>query len=267
MEIYKEEHFGTGERILELRTRKGLTQDELAGMVDTPMLDPERPLSSKTIRRWEKGISSPKRRIEKLAEVLDCDVEYLECKQNVPRRSSGHKIKLSKLSMIERYLPKIRAILETTTARFTYTLDPVEAGHFEEVEDWFIDGDTKYHYTDYVFDKEVLEIYYQVSINGAEPVRVSEQRLETMVKSIMKKISKEIKFLEEDKEMYPNVTKEMNRANMTAEELAQAVGMDPEDLIEALRGEKDFTFFQASKIKKALGSELLIEELFETKGE
>lgn len=267
MEIYKEEHFGTGERILELRTKKGLTQDELAGMVDTPMLDPERPLSSKTIRRWEKGVSSPKRRINKLAEALDCDVEYLECKQNTPRRSSGHKIKLSKLSMVERYLPKIQALLETTTARFTYKLDPEELVHGEEIEGSFIDGDTKYHYTDYVFDKEVLEIYYQVSINGAEPVRVSEQRLETIVRSIMKRISKEIKFLEEDKEMYPNITKEMNRMNIAAEELAEAVGMEREDLIEALRGEKDFTFFQASKIKKALSSELQIEELFETKGE
>jgi hypothetical protein len=143
----------------------------------------------------------------------------------------------------------------------------LELSHGKKIEDSFIDGETKYHYIDYDFDKEVSEIYYQVSINGAEPVRVSEQRLETMVKSIMKKISKEIKFLEEDKEMYPNVTKEMNRANMTAEELAQAVDMVPGDLIEALRGEKDFTFFQASKIKKALGSELLIEELFETKGE
>jgi transcriptional regulator with XRE-family HTH domain len=224
-------------------------------------------VSYKGVRRWlDKNNPTliRKKNLERIAEVMDCDIEYLECKQGWPRCSSGHRIKLSELSTVERYLPGIRALLETTTARFTYKL---ELSHGKKIEDSFIDGETKYHYIDYDFDKEVSEIYYQVSINGAEPVRVSEQRLETMVKSIMKKISKEIKFLEEDKEMYPNITKEMNRANMTAEELAEAVSMVPEDLIEALRGEKDFTFFQASKIKKALGSELLIEELFETKGE
>jgi transcriptional regulator with XRE-family HTH domain len=261
MQITGVEPFGTVERIREWKDQSGMTWEQFAEAVG---------VSYKGVRRWlDKNNPTliRKKNLERIAEVMDCDIEYLECKQNAPRRSNGHRIKLSELSMIERYLPRIQALLETTTARFTYKLDPEELAHGEEIEDSFIDGDTKYHYTDYVFDKEVSEIFYQVSINGAEPVRVSEQRLETIVRSIMKRISKEIKFLEEDKEMYPNVTKEMNRANMTAEELAQAVDMVPGDLIEALRGEKDFTFFQASKIKKALGSELLIEELFETKGE
>ena len=258
MQIIDTEPFGTVERIRDWKDQSGMTWEQFAEAVD---------VSYTGVRRWlNKNNPTPirKKNLERIAEVMDCDIEYLECKQSWPRRSSGHRIKLSELSMVERYLPGIRALLETTTARFTYKL---ELSHGKKIEDSFIDGETKYHYIDYDFDKEVSEIFYQVSINGAEPVRVSEQRLETMVKSIMKKISKEIKFLEEDKEMYPNITKEMNRANMTAEELAEAVGMEREDLIEALRGEKDFTFFQASKIKKALGSELLIEELFETKGE
>lgn len=258
MEIQREEHFGTVERIREWKENSGITWEQFADRVG---------VSYKGVKRWiNKKSPTPIRakNLAKIAEVMDCDIEYLECKQNTPRRSSGHKIKLSELSTVERYLPRIQALLETTTARFTYKLDPEELAHGEEIEGSFIDGDTKYHYTDYVFDKEISEIYYQVSINGAEPVRVSEQRLETVVKSIMKRISKEIKYLEEDKEMYPNITKEMDRMNMTAEELAQAIGADPVELIEALRGEKDFTFAQASKIKKALGSELPIEDLFDT---
>lgn len=263
MDIYKEVHFGTVERIREWKENKKengkyITWEQFAVLVGVSM---------KTVKRWfKKNSPAPikQKYFAKIAEVMDCDIEYLECKQNTPRRSSGHSIKLSELSTVERYLPRIQALLETTTARFTYKLDPEELAHGEEIEGSFIDGDTKYHYTDYVFDKEISEIYYQVSINGAEPVRVSEQRLETVVKSIMKRISKEIKYLEEDKEMYPNITKEMDRMNMTAEELAQAIGADPVELIEALRGEKDFTFAQASKIKKALGSELPIEDLFDT---
>ena len=107
-------------------------------------------------------------------------------------------------------------------------------------------------------------MFFQVRVNNSEPVRISEKKMEIFVNSVIKKISKEIVNLVEVKEMYPNITKEMDRVNMTAEELAQAIGADPVELIEALRGEKDFTFAQASKIKKALGSELPIEDLFDT---
>lgn len=256
MEILREEHFGTTDRIREWKTENGVTWEQFADLVG---------VSYKGVRRWlNKKTPTPirKKNLAKIAEVMDCDIEYLECKQSTPRKSS--KISLVPISTLDRYLPKIQALMEMTDTSFTYKYDPELIVHGNEIEGFFIEGETKYYYLDYVFDNEISEIFYQVCINGSGPVRISEQRMKLFVVSILRKIAKEIENLEEEKELYPNVTKEMNRKNMTAEELAQAIGADLEELIEALRGEKDFTFAQASKIKKALGSELPIEDLFDT---
>ena len=257
MEIQREEHFGTVERIREWKENSGITWEQFADRVG---------VSYKGVKRWiNKKSPTPIRakNLAKIAEVMDCDIEYLECKQSTPRKSNT-KISLAPISLQDRYLPKIQSLMETTATSFTYKYDPELIVHGTEIEGFFIEGETRYYFTDYVFDNEISEIFYQVCINGSGPVRISEQRMNLFVKSILRKTAKEIEDLKEEKEMYPNVTKEMNRNNITAEELAQAIGADPVELIEALRGEKDFTFAQASKIKKALGSELPIEDLFDT---
>ena len=64
--------------------------------------------------------------------------------------------------------------------------------------------------------------------------------------------------------MYPNITKEMNRANMTVEELARALGTDPEIMADKLRGNRDIILSESVKIKNAIGSELPLEVLFDT---
>ena len=62
--------------------------------------------------------------------------------------------------------------------------------------------------------------------------------------------------------MYQNVIKEMNKANLTTAELSERAEVDPQALEEALRGEKTLMFGEAVRIKKALGSELAMEDLF-----
>ena len=62
--------------------------------------------------------------------------------------------------------------------------------------------------------------------------------------------------------MYPNVIKEMNRLSLTVAELSERAEVDPQALEEALRGEKTLLFGEAVRIKKALGSELSMEDLF-----
>lgn len=258
MNIYKEEYFGTAERIREWKTEREITWDNFAEQVG---------VSYKTVKRWfNKKSPAPikKKYFEQIAEIMDCDIEYLECKQNYPRRSSNHKIKLSPVSLVDKYLPKVRDLMSTTKQRFNYEYDPEFTDHGEKIDGYFIDGEYKYYYEDYVFDNEVSEIFYRVSVNGSEPVRLSEATLEAFVKRVMRTISKEVEDLKEVKEMYPNITKEMNRANMTVEELARALGTDPEIMADKLRGNRDIILSESVKIKNAIGSELPLEVLFDT---
>ena len=258
MNIYKEEYFGTAERIREWKTEREITWDNFAEQVG---------VSYKTVKRWfNKKSPAPikKKYFEQIAEIMDCDIEYLECKQNYPRRSSNHKIKLSPVSLVDKYLPKVRDLMSTTKQRFNYEYDPEFTDHGEEIDGYFIEGEYKYYYTDYVFDNELTEMFYRVSVNGSEPVRLSEATLEAFVKRVMRTISKEVEDLKEVKEMYPNITKEMNRANMTVEELARALGTDPEIMADKLRGKRDIILSESVKIKNAIGSELPLEVLFDT---
>jgi len=62
--------------------------------------------------------------------------------------------------------------------------------------------------------------------------------------------------------MYPNIIKEMNRLNLTTAELAEKAELKPQRLEAALRGEIQLTFGEAVRIKKALESELSMEDLF-----
>ena len=257
MEILREEHFGTIERIREWKNESGITWEQFAALVG---------VSYKGVKRWtNKKAPTPIRakNLAKIADVMNCDVEYLECKQNEPRRSTGHKITLSGLSRADRYLPKIQRLMAGTNYRFTYKYDLSETqGEAEEIDGSFIDGETRYYYRDIERSSELRSINYLISVNGSEPVRISEDEMESFVNGVMKYISKEITNLEEGTKVYPNVIKEMNKVNLTTAELSERAEVDPQTLEEALRGEKTLMFGEAVRIKKALKSELSMEDLF-----
>ena len=62
--------------------------------------------------------------------------------------------------------------------------------------------------------------------------------------------------------MYPNLKAEMARASITAVELADLIGMPYSTLTQKLNGRTEFTVGEAFKIRKALGVDIPIEELF-----
>lgn len=62
--------------------------------------------------------------------------------------------------------------------------------------------------------------------------------------------------------MYPNLKAEMARISMTALELAELIGMPYSTLNQKLSGKSEFTVGEAFKIRKALGVNIPVEELF-----
>lgn len=187
MIIYKEEHFGTIERLRELMKERDYSIDRLAR---------ESGVSNRTIRRWFSGETTAYRssNLKSIAEVLECDLTYLKCEQNTPRKCY-RKIKLSDLSIVDRYLPKIQDLAKTTTQRFTYTIKT--SGTSEPIFGTFVEGDTRYYYEDITSDNDDTTLVYQVSVNGSDPIKKSEAEMNDFVKGIMKYISFEIEQLKE----------------------------------------------------------------------
>lgn len=62
--------------------------------------------------------------------------------------------------------------------------------------------------------------------------------------------------------MYFNLKAEMVRRNMTGGELAEIIGINSSTFSAKLNGKYDFTLAEALAIKKALKTEVSIEELF-----
>ena len=188
MIIYKEEHFGTIERIKEWISDNGLTQQDLADRAEVTL---------RTVGRWfNEGAVIRRNNLIRIAEVMDCDLEYLECKQGSPKKSGGHKIKVETLSMVDRYLPKIRDLMSTTKQRFSYTLDCEASGSGEIIQGSFIDGETRYYYEDLAPDY-TGETIYKIRINGSEEIRKTESEIEDLVKEIMRFVSYEIDQIRE----------------------------------------------------------------------
>jgi len=63
--------------------------------------------------------------------------------------------------------------------------------------------------------------------------------------------------------MYPNVRAEMGRKGLTILALAKETGIRYQTLAEKLKGKSDLTLAEAKNIKRALETDLSLEELFE----
>lgn len=183
MYIFREEHFGTIERIQELMQDKGYTQERLALETD---------INVRSIRRWKTGTKIRKSNLERIAFALNCDVEYLECTQNYPRKEN-QKIKLSVPSFTDRYLYKIQTLLESTNKHFIVrpVFDPVR---YKVITDTFIDGETRYYY-ETTEAEEYRPLTYSISINGGEYFIKSKEEMDDFVKGIMKFISYQVDLL------------------------------------------------------------------------
>lgn len=63
--------------------------------------------------------------------------------------------------------------------------------------------------------------------------------------------------------MYPNLRAEMARKKITGTELAKQIGVTNGTFSAKFNGKFDFTLDEAQAIKKVLGTDISIEELFE----
>lgn len=190
MYIYKEEHFGTIERILEWQNQRNISTDDLAALFE---------VNERTIRRWKKGTPIRRSNLERIAQAMDVDLEYLECKQNTPKRGHGHKMKLfNDLSVGEKYLPRIADLVEKTPQRFTFSGE-YDTDRVEVCEDSFIDGDTRYYYED-AYPVYTGERYYNICINGGEPIRLECSEVDDFVNGIMKFVCYQIEQLKDGRQ-------------------------------------------------------------------
>lgn len=65
---------------------------------------------------------------------------------------------------------------------------------------------------------------------------------------------------------YPNLKAEMARNGITQRELAKAIGKNPCYVSEKMLGKSEIALDVAISIKRAIGSNLTIEELFAKRG-
>ena len=192
MYIYKQEDYGQLERIKELMDntidpdngKKGITQEKLAFLIE---------VDKSNVNKWfKKGVKIRKSNLIKIADKLNCDVEFLTCEQDYPRKSNPSKFKLSAPTFTEKYLKKLEELMQTTPSRFSFRIGWDIVGG-EVYSGTFVDGQTKYYYED--IEPEYGKMYYEISINGGEYKKKTPEEMEDFVKSIMKYISYEINQL------------------------------------------------------------------------
>lgn len=64
--------------------------------------------------------------------------------------------------------------------------------------------------------------------------------------------------------MYPNLNAELARKGWTRKDLARETGLKYQTLNEKMNGKRPFTFTEAVLVKKALSTELGLEQIFLT---
>ena len=62
--------------------------------------------------------------------------------------------------------------------------------------------------------------------------------------------------------MYPNLKAELARVGMTMKDLAKAINMPYSTLVDKASGRSEFTFQEAVDIRKAIGCDIPLDELF-----
>jgi transcriptional regulator with XRE-family HTH domain len=78
---------------------------------------------------------------------------------------------------------------------------------------------------------------------------------------------KEYQIIEKEENMFPNLNAEMARIGMTRKELAFALGRTTATMSQKLTGKTNLSLDEAFAIKKAIGTDIPLDELFAKKGE
>ncbi len=173
MHIYRTEKYGTYERITDLRDKKGISQKKLAELTG---------ISERSISKWNSGANIRKSNLELVASALDCDLAFLLCEQNTPRKTENVKIKLSRSSILDIKLPALREFMKESGKDFSYNVEFQNAGG-EVISDFYIEGDTKYYYEDFQ-SEDPGEMIYRVSIGDGVIKEKTPEEMENFIKDI-----------------------------------------------------------------------------------
>ena len=99
-------------------------------------------------------------------------------------------------------------------------------------------------------------------------MRVDKNEITNIILSVIDEITKIINQIDEIKErkvkkMYPNLRAEMARKNVNMTYLAEHLGVTLGTLSLKINGKNEFSFGEAVQIKRLLGVDMALEELFE----
>lgn len=186
MLIIKSEKYGTIERIKEWLSQNKITHEKFAEEIG---------VDSRSVTRWLNGTQIRQSNLKKIAEVMDCDVDFLKCTQNYPKKFKSHKIKLSNDDKFHKYLWRIRDLMSDTNEKMNFTIN-FKGETLETYVGTFIEGDTRYYFED-ISPNYDSEIIYNVSINGEDPIEKTEEEIKAFVNRIIKFISFEIEQLKD----------------------------------------------------------------------
>ena len=191
-DVFKFEYYGTGKRIKELIEDEYKTQPVFVEKFNE---DPTYSLNIRNLSKWIGEETEPrKRNLLRVAELLDCDIEYLECKQNYRRNSTGkRKPFIFKPTKLESFLRNIKEIVNTESYSFDFRPD-FKRLDYEVCEDYFIEGNYKFYYYSFndVYDDEWS---YEFKINDSPWIKLSEDRLKELVTRVERYIRFEIEQL------------------------------------------------------------------------
>lgn len=183
--IIKEEPYGTIERIKELMDKKGLTQQAFADLIG---------VNIRSVTRWFSGTPIRKSNLATIAEKMECDIGFLECSQDLARKNhSGHTVKLSSISVTDRYLPLIQKLTSNTTQHFTYGIG-FTGESYEIVEGAFIENNVRYYY-ETLHSTGDGEMFYWITLSDGSRIKKTEAEMKDFVNDIMKFISYKISNL------------------------------------------------------------------------
>lgn len=183
--IIKSEKYGTNGRIKEWLSANKKTQEKFAEDIG---VDP------RTINRWFNGAKIRLSNLKKIAEIMGCDIEFLQCTQNQPKKTTSHKVKLSQ-NDYQKHLWRLCEFANNINKKITFTIN-FKSETFETYEGTFIEGDTRYYFED-ISPNYDGDIIYNVSINGGDPIEKTEAELKDFVTRIINYISFEIDHLKE----------------------------------------------------------------------
>ena len=176
--------YGQIERIQELMTikidengKQGITQEKLASAIG---------VDKSNVNKWfKKGVKIRTKNLSKIAEYLNCDLEFLTCKQPYPRKTTTQiKIPINKTDI---YLHKLKDLMSTTNNSFDINYN-ISSNTYDVYKGYIVENDIKYPY-ECISQNYDGEESYTFTTNKGDNIVLTVQETQDFVNDILKYIS------------------------------------------------------------------------------